>query len=404
VLIDAQGHVKLSDFGIARMAEDEFKTQEGVFRGTLPFSAPESLHGDAPDPRVDQYGCAVVLYFLLTGKNPFKGTDPRETMMRVLTYEPRVLAELRNDVPPRIAAAIARALSKDPAARFASVTEFAEALRAGTDWSERAVAERFKAQIAQDFSGDALSDMLGIESLAVRDASWRDAQDGTNSRVSLSSSPPGMESGRKGEGANAATTVRERLLPASSAPARPARIGLWIGMAALAAGAGSAAVLLLFSQNTAQAPAGLVVIEKQSVEPGAGPANDPAEVPAPSAAPPAAGTAPAPSAPQPVPVARAPKAADDRGAALARALQQREGKIQGCFKQHAPAGAETPKMSVRISIDAAGTVTNAVVSPGTVAGTPLGQCMLGIVKATPFGAQPEPVSFTIPIAARVVRP
>jgi serine/threonine-protein kinase len=328
VLIDAQGHVKLSDFGIARMAEDEFKTQEGVFRGTLPYSAPEALQGDAPNPKVDQYGCAVVLHFLLTGKNPFKGTDPRETMMRVLTYEPPPLSELRADIPPKIAAAIARALSKEPSARFASVAEFAEELRASIEWSERAVAERFRTQIAQDFGGDAMSDRLGIESLAVRDSSWRDAQDSTNDRISLSSSPPGMESGVRVQRASASPTVVERIGPARDAPPRPARIGLWIGLAALAAGAGSAAVLVFFSPNTAQTPAGLVVIEKQATDHAAAPADSPTKAPEVSAAPVVASAAPSASAPQAAPIARSAKPSDDRGASLARALQQQEARFR----------------------------------------------------------------------------
>ena len=61
-------------------------------------------------------------------------------------------------------------------------------------------------------------------------------------------------------------------------------------------------------------------------------------------------------------------------------------------------------MSVRIKVDATGAVQEAVVSPSSVGATPLGNCILAVVKATQFGAQPEPVSFTIPIAARVVRP
>jgi serine/threonine-protein kinase len=407
VLIDAQGHVKLSDFGIARMAEDEFKTQEGLFRGTLPYSAPEALHGDQPDPKLDQYGCGVVLYHLLAGNNPFKGADPRETMARVLTHAPPPLSALRTDVPPGIDAAIARAISKDPAHRFANVAEFAQALRDGSESSERAVAERFRAQIAEDFGGDALAERLGIESLAVRDASWREAQGTAVRRVSLSSSPPGMQSGGKAEGSNSQPTVVFEPKPApQSAAARPAaaRVGLWIGLAALAAGAGSAAVLLTFARSAPDPAPGLVVIEKQSAEP----ATAPEEV---SSAPPVANlpvvtasAAPVQPAPRTPSGARGAKPSEDRGASLARALQRQENRIQSCFKQHAPADAEAPKMSVRIQIDASGAVQSALVNPSSVGSTALGQCVLGVVKATQFGAQSEPVSFTIPIAARVVRP
>lgn len=407
VLIDAQGHVKLSDFGIARMAEDEFKTQEGLFRGTLTYSAPEALHGDPPDPKLDQYGCGVVLYHLLAGKNPFKGAESPETVTRVLTHTPPPLSSLRGDVPAGIDAAIARAISKDAADRFASVAEFAQALRAGSESSERAVAERFRAQIAQDFGGDVLAEHLRIESLAVRDASWREAQNVTASRVSLSSSPPGMKSGvRPQHSASQTTAVVGPAAKTRDEAVRPApgRIGLWIGLAALAAGAGSAAVLLTFSRNEPQASPGLVVIEKQTEERGPATVEGPSAAPAKAAPSVPASAAFVPPAPRPSPSAQASKAPSDRGASLARALQRQESRIQSCFQQHAPADGQAPKMSVRIQVDATGAVENALISPSSVGATPLGNCIVAIVKATQFGAQPEPVSFTIPIAARVVRP
>jgi serine/threonine-protein kinase len=407
VLIDAQGHVKLSDFGIARMAEDEFKTQEGLFRGTLPYSAPEALRGDTPDRNLDQYGCGVVLYHLLAGKNPFKGAEPPETLTRVLTHRPPLLSTLRDDVPAGIDAAIARAISKEPAERFASVAEFAQALRAGSESSERAVAERFKAQITQDFAGNALAEHLRIESLAVRDASWREAQNTTASRVSLSSSPPSMHSGvRPQHSASQTTAIVEPKAKAPEVAARPApaRVGLWIALAALAAGGGSAAVLLTFSRNAPEAPSGLVVIEKQTAERGTAPIEGPSAASLPAAPPVSESAAPVPPAPRPSASARAPKATSDRGTSLARALQRQEPRIQSCFQQHAPADGQTPKMSVRIQVDGTGAVQDALVSPSSVGATPLGNCILAIVKATQFGAQTEPVSFTIPIAARVVRP
>lgn len=408
VLIDVQGHVKLSDFGIARMADDEFKTQEGLFRGTVSYSAPEALNGRPPDPRLDQYSCAVVLYYLLAGKNPFRGVDTAQTMSLVFSHVPPPLSTLREDVPAAVDAAIARALSKNPAERFESAAAFAQALRDGSEWSERAVAERFKTQIAQDFAGDVLAERLEIESLSVRDASWREAQ-GSGQRVSLSSSPPSVQSGVRAQGASFAPTVAlGRKLDVPNAVPRPARIGLWIGVAALAAGAGSAAVLLFFTRATPEPAPGVVVIEKQALE--RGPSTlEIADQQATKLPPPATATAinaaPTPSAVSSAASApRAAKPAEDRGASLARSLQRQEGRIQSCFQQHSQGDQEAPRMSVRIQIDATGAVQNAQITPGSVAATPLGQCIVGVVKATQFGAQPEPVSFAIPIAARVVRP
>ena len=100
ILIDHLGNVKLHDFGIARMADDEFKTQDGTFRGTLAFTAPETLQGIAASARSDLYACAVVLYQLIAGSNPFRGQQPSETLHRVITHVPPGLSSLRTGTSP----------------------------------------------------------------------------------------------------------------------------------------------------------------------------------------------------------------------------------------------------------------------------------------------------------------
>jgi serine/threonine-protein kinase len=408
VLIDQAGHIKLGDFGIARMSDDEVKTQEGLFRGTLPYAAPETLHGPSASPKVDQYGCGVILYHLLAGMNPFKGGDPHQTMTRVLMHHPAPISALRKDVPPEIDAAVTRATSKDPDQRFDSVAEFAAAIRAGVTWSERDAEASFAAAIARDFGSAEMPKHFGVESLTERDAAWREAQDAAAAPVTLSSSPPSMESGVRPQGSDE-PEARE-----AAKTARPAtsRMGLWIALAALAAGAGSAAVIVLLQRPAAQPASRLVVIEKHEGDPTlAGSASG--EPPALTAEPlqPAEPTATA--TPTPAASASAPKAKagdrpgvsppENRGAELARAFQRQEGKIQSCFQQHSTPGEAAPNISVRFQIDASGAVQNAVVSPSSVAGTPLGQCIGGVARSTKFDAQPEPVSFSIPIAARVVR-
>jgi serine/threonine-protein kinase len=408
VLIDLQGHVKISDFGIARTADDEFRTQQGTFRGTLSFSAPEALQGAVPGPKLDQYAAGVVLYQLLAGKNPFRGAEPTETLTRILTFVPPSLATLRDDVPPAIDAAIARAIDKDPEQRFADVTEFAEALRAGRTWSEREEAETFVRDIRSDFGGEALATKLGLESLAVRDASWREAQSEVPARaVALSSSPPRL---RDNPGLAAAGDAHdefvtrpespvaksERVKPAKSSP-RVGPIALAIFLLA-AAGAGMA---LVFRAQPEQASR-ILVIEKQTEPPKEGLTAASAAAALPEQ------TVPAPVASASASVASAPRrmpaaAPADRGALLARAFQRQEGKIQSCFQQQGASVDGQSGISVRFQIDQAGSVQRAQVTPASVAAAPLGQCILAIARATAFGPQPEPVSFAIPLSARVVR-
>lgn len=427
VLIDAQGHVKLSDFGIARSADDEFKTQEGLFRGTLPYSAPEALQGGAASPAFDQYGAAVILYQLLGGKNPFKGAEAPETVARVLTHVPPPISTLCPDVPIGVEAAIGRALSKDPAQRFPTTEDFARAIRDGCLWPEREAADAFAAQIHADFTGP-MAEKLGLESLTVREASWRDAQEVTpGRRLSLSSTPPALVSGVVAHAAPAADeatrpdaseiptarvgkakmdqlTAQSRASEPAPAPTvRPAgsrRPWIWVVLAALAAGAGSAAVLVLAPAREAPKAAGVVVIEKQNDETQAATpeATPPAPEPVASGTPTTAGASD--SAPAPPPKAPRVSVAAAGGAPLAQAFQRQGGKIQRCFEQNP---GEVQGISVRFQIDATGKVQNAAVAPAAVAGTPLGACIAAVARATSFGPQPEAVAFSIPIAAKVVR-
>jgi serine/threonine-protein kinase len=406
VLIDVNGRVKLSDFGIARTADDEFKTQEGLFRGTLAFSAPEALHGAPPDPKMDQYSAAVLLYYALAGKNPFKGAETPETITRVLTYDPPRISTVRSDVPADIDFALMRALAKDPAGRFPSVGDFSDALRSGYTRSERATAEAFHQQIQHDFEGDELATRLQVEPLSVRDSSWREAQQ-SPAGIRLSSSPPGIA-----RPAPAAAPEQEqptqvlsvtRALPvigerSSSSSSSSLKVLVPLGVALIVA----VGLVVAFRQAPPTASR-VVVIEKQEGH------SAPVAVPSPAAE--QVTTAPSSAPPRPAPEAVTAKRATERqaaatttsrGSSLASAFQRQEGAIQACYRQHAE-GVEQPALAVRFQIDATGAVRSASVSPSAVGGGPLGQCIAAIARKTAFGAQPEPISFSIPIAARKVQ-
>jgi serine/threonine-protein kinase len=412
VLIDLQGRIKLADFGIARTSDDEFKTQDGMFRGTLPFSAPEVLQGDPVDGRCDQYASAVLMYQLLTGIHPFKGSETAHTITRILTHDPAPLTSLRTDVPPALSAAVARAMSKAPEDRFASVAEFTDALRGAFTWSERDIAHEFASQIEVDFL-TAMPERLGVEPLAVRDASWREAQDTpSTARVALRSTPPEMR-----------TTITKRERRVSSIPTvsmprakgdtetRPAKsASSWplIVVAGLAAVAAVAALLSVLLRPAEEGSRKLLVVEKQVDTDRGEPAPSSATTePAPrGATPPSVESAVEPRPAAPAGGARSASAkttTPPRGAPLARAFQRQESAIQRCFQQ-SPEGLDgTPRLSVKFNVDRAGHVVSAFLEPPSVSGQPLGRCILGIARATEFGPQDDPVSFSIPIAARVVR-
>lgn len=122
--------VKLLDFGIATDTSapaDERLTRAGFFVGTLMYIAPESLSGELVTAAADQYSVATIAYFLLTGCLPYTAKQPREMFTQLLTMPPIPLNQAKEGVTfnPEVEAVIMRALSKQPAERYASVLEFA---------------------------------------------------------------------------------------------------------------------------------------------------------------------------------------------------------------------------------------------------------------------------------------
>jgi serine/threonine protein kinase len=130
VLLTPDGDAKVTDFGIARSLEVEHgMTQTGTVLGTSNYLSPEQASGKPTTPSTDVYSLGVVVYELLTGKVPFPGENFVAIAMKHINDLPPDLLEQRPDVPLRLAAAVDRALEKDPARRFATMDEFAAELR-----------------------------------------------------------------------------------------------------------------------------------------------------------------------------------------------------------------------------------------------------------------------------------
>ncbi len=122
VLVDGEGRVKVTDFGIARAGTSQM-TETGSIVGTAHYLSPEQAKGGEVDPRSDLYSLGVVLYELLTGKTPFEGDTPVEIAMKHLSAAPKPPSKLRPDIPPELDMVILRALAKDPDDRYQSADE-----------------------------------------------------------------------------------------------------------------------------------------------------------------------------------------------------------------------------------------------------------------------------------------
>jgi serine/threonine-protein kinase len=122
VLVDGEGRVKVTDFGIARAGASQM-TETGSIVGTAQYLSPEQARGGEVDQRSDLYSLGVVLYELLTGKTPFEGDTPVEIAMKHLSATPKPPSELRKDIPPELDMVVLRALAKDPNERYQSADE-----------------------------------------------------------------------------------------------------------------------------------------------------------------------------------------------------------------------------------------------------------------------------------------
>ena len=123
----------VADFGVARAIDvcGDAITAGGITVGTPAYMSPEQASGTAElDGRSDVYSLACVIYEMLAGQPPFGGADGRAVMARHITEDAPAIVTRRPDVPPGMAAALVRALAKDPADRFRTPGEFAAALRA----------------------------------------------------------------------------------------------------------------------------------------------------------------------------------------------------------------------------------------------------------------------------------
>ncbi|MEJ7733992.1 MAG: serine/threonine-protein kinase [Polyangiaceae bacterium] len=164
VLVDSDGQVRISDFGIAKARGRLSSTQPGEVKGKLGYMAPEQIEGLAVDRRIDVYAAGVVLWETLTAQRLFTGDSEGEIVRKIIlsVVEP---PSRHVPVPPAVEAVVMRALSADPAARFGTALEMAEALEAAA----RLASQREVARWVEGLVGERLAARAALVAAAERD-------------------------------------------------------------------------------------------------------------------------------------------------------------------------------------------------------------------------------------------
>lgn len=137
IVVSNQGQVKVLDFGLAKMLSteetgsdfDKSMTEIGVPYGTLGYGSPEQAVGERVDHRTDIFSLGVVLYEMITGRQPFKGRNRIEILNAVINDEPEPINDENPNAPPQLQIILSRALAKKPRERFGTMAEMRDELK-----------------------------------------------------------------------------------------------------------------------------------------------------------------------------------------------------------------------------------------------------------------------------------
>ena len=129
ILVNTEGHVKVADFGIARIANSATLTKGDVVMGSVHYFSPEQASGQPADERSDIYSVGVVLYEMLTGRVPFDGENQVAIAMQHIHNRPTPIEKIAPDVPASLNAVCMKALAKNPIYRYQTAKEMASDLR-----------------------------------------------------------------------------------------------------------------------------------------------------------------------------------------------------------------------------------------------------------------------------------
>ena len=129
ILVHEDGHIKVADFGIARIADSATLTKGDNVMGSVHYFSPEQARGEGATAASDIYSTGIVLYEMLTGRVPYDGDNPVAVAMQHLHATPVPIQSLAPDVPTSVIRVCMKAMEKNPAMRYQSARDMATDLR-----------------------------------------------------------------------------------------------------------------------------------------------------------------------------------------------------------------------------------------------------------------------------------
>lgn len=149
VLVNADGHIKVADFGIARMTNTLTISKGDTVVGSVHYSSPEQATGSVVEATSDIYSTGIVLYEMLTGRVPFIGDTPVAVAMQQINAAPPPITDFNPSVPPAVVAVVMKALEKNPKKRYQSAREMADALLRAKDGKDEPASAQDRAPVAE---------------------------------------------------------------------------------------------------------------------------------------------------------------------------------------------------------------------------------------------------------------
>ena len=141
ILVVPDGHIKVTDFGIARAVSASTMTYSGSVMGSVHYFSPEQAKGTVITTKSDVYSLGVVLYEMLTGQLPFNGETSVSIALKHLQEEPVPIRQLNPSIPPVLEAIVQKAMSKDPADRPSSTELYADLNQAKAMLADRGTSQ-----------------------------------------------------------------------------------------------------------------------------------------------------------------------------------------------------------------------------------------------------------------------